>query len=251
MNIEFIKDSRVLIAQLNRPKVNALNSGLMYELVDSLVRFDADPDIGCIIIKSVSETFCGGADIKEMISKTYSDMVSEDYFGYWERLKLIKTPMIAAVNGYALGGGCELAMMCDVIYASENAVFGQPEIKLGVIPGIGGTQRLTKLVGKSKAMEIILTGRNVLADEAEKIGLVSKVFPENVFWDEVFENAKKIACFSKIACAAAKDCVNKAMDLPDKEGVKYERESFHQLFTTKDQREGMNAFLEKREPKFN
>ncbi|CAA0219507.1 enoyl-CoA hydratase-related protein [Tenacibaculum maritimum] len=251
MNILFERQGRVLIAELNRPKVNALNTELMHELIEGLQKYDRDPTIGCFIIKGNTKFFSAGADILEMSTKTYEEMFNEDYFAYWELFSRIRTPKIAAVSGYAFGGGCELAMMCDFIYASDKAVFGQPEIKLGVIPGIGGSQRLTKLVGKSKAMEIILTGRSVGAIEAEKIGLVSKVFKQDTFWNQVLENANTIANYSKTASITAKDAVNQALESSLKDGIIYERKIFHALFNTKDQKEGMSAFLEKRNPNFN
>lgn len=251
MNIQFKKEGRVLIAQLDRPKINALNSETMYELIHGLQKYDDDDAIGCFIIRGNDNLFCAGADIVEMASKSYDDMVQEDYFSYWELFPKLKTPKIAAVSGFALGGGCELAMMCDIIYASNTAVFGQPEIKLGVIPGIGGTQRLTRLVGKSKAMEIILTGRNITAFEAEKIGLVSAVFDEKDFWHLALENAKTIANYSKQALVLARESVNQAWEMNLHDGVIYERKAFHKLFKTKDQKEGMHAFLEKRNPQFN
>ena len=191
MNILFKQIERVVIAQLNRPSsLNSLNSELMYELISEIQEYDQMTTVGCIIITGSDRVFCAGADIKEMNNKGFSEMFIENYFGYWELLSKIKTPIIAAVSGYALGGGCELAMMCDIIIASENAVFGQPEIKLGVIPGIGGTQRLTNLIGKSKAMDIILTGRNISASEADEIGLVSKIFPSDNFLRNVIEYAQ-------------------------------------------------------------
>lgn len=251
MNVQFTKEGRVLIAKLIRPKVNALNSEMMYELIQGLQEYDKDDSIGCFIITGTNQSFSGGADITEMFSKSYYDMVEEDYFSYWELLPKLKTPKIAAVNGFALGGGCELAMMCDIIYASSNAVFGQPEIKLGVIPGIGGTQRLTRLIGKSKAMEIILTGRHIDALEAERIGLVSCVFEEDVFWNETITRATLIADHSKKASVIAKELINMTWENNLKDGIKLERNAFHQLFKTSDQKEGMKAFLEKRKPNFN
>lgn len=252
MNVLFEKIDRTVIAKLNRPKnLNALNSDIMHELISGLQAYDKQSSVGCFIITGNEKAFCAGADIKEMIQKDFSEMFHEDYFSYWEIFSRIKTPIIAAVDGYAFGGGCELAMLCDIIYASENAVFGQPEIKLGVIPGIGGTQRLTKLVGKSKAMEIILTGRNVSALEAEKIGLVSKVLIGTNFMDQVLEKAQLITTYSKTALKATKETVNQALESSLKDGIVFERKVFHSLFHTENQVEGMSAFLEKRIPKFN
>ncbi|WP_440880944.1 enoyl-CoA hydratase-related protein [Tenacibaculum sp. C7A-26P2] len=252
MNILFKQIERVVIAQLNRPSsLNSLNSELMYELISEIQEYDQMTTVGCIIITGSDRVFCAGADIKEMNNKGFSEMFIENYFGYWELLSKIKTPIIAAVSGYALGGGCELAMMCDIIIASENAVFGQPEIKLGVIPGIGGTQRLTNLIGKSKAMDIILTGRNISASEADEIGLVSKIFPSDNFLRNVIEYAHGISCLSKTALIASKEAINHSLQVHLNEGIVFERRIFHSLFNTKDQKEGMNAFLEKRIPNFN
>ncbi|WP_299709526.1 enoyl-CoA hydratase-related protein [uncultured Tenacibaculum sp.] len=252
MNVLFEKIDRIVIAKLNRPKaLNALNSELMHELISGLLEHDSSQEIGCFIITGHDNAFCAGADIKEMAQKDFNTMFNEDYFGYWEIFSRIKTPVIAAVNGYAFGGGCELAMMCDIIYASENAQFGQPEIKLGVIPGIGGTQRLTKLVGKSKAMEIILTGKTIDAEEAERIGLVTKVLPKEDFTKQIIEKAQLIASYSKTALKAAKEATNQALESSLKDGIVFERKLFHSLFHTENQTEGMNAFLEKRTPKFN
>lgn len=252
MNVLFEQIDRIVIAKLNRPKaLNALNSEIMYELISGLLEYDASPEVGCIIITGNEKAFCAGADIKEMSQKDFSQMFNEDYFGYWEIFSRIKTPILAAVNGYAFGGGCELAMMCDIIYASENAQFGQPEIKLGVIPGIGGSQRLTKLVGKSKAMEIILTGRTISADEAERIGLITRILPTDNFLSLVIDRAKTIASYSKTALKAAKEVTNYALESSLKDGIAFERRLFHSLFHTQNQTEGMNAFLEKRAPKFN
>ena len=252
MNVLFEKIDRIVIAKLNRPKtLNALNSELMHELISGLLEHDSSQEIGCFIITGNDNAFCAGADIKEMAQKDFNTMFNEDYFGYWEIFSRIKTPVIAAVNGYAFGGGCELAMMCDIIYASENAQFGQPEIKLGVIPGIGGTQRLTKLVGKSKAMEIILTGKTINAEEAERIGLITQVLPKENFTKQIIEKAQLIASYSKTALKAAKEATNQALESSLKDGIVFERKLFHSLFHTKNQTEGMNAFLEKRTPKFN
>ncbi|WP_299439489.1 enoyl-CoA hydratase [uncultured Aquimarina sp.] len=252
MNITIEHKERVVMLTLNRPKaLNALNTETMLELVDVMKTMDKNPEVGCFVITGSEKAFAAGADIKEMENKSYLDMYNEDYFSRWEEFTAIRTPKIAAVSGYALGGGCELAMMCDIIYASENAKFGQPEIKLGVIPGIGGTQRLTKTVGKPKAMELILTGRSISASEAERIGLVSSVFPSPNFIDEVVEIANVIASYSKPSVMLAIESVNRALELGMREGILYERRMFHSLFSTKDQKEGMRAFIEKRTPNFN
>lgn len=252
MNITIEQKKRVVKLTLNRPKVlNALNTETMLELVDVMKTLDKDPNIGCFVIAGSEKAFAAGADIKEMEGKSYLDMYNEDYFSRWEEFTAIRTPKIAAVSGYALGGGCELAMMCDIIYASENAKFGQPEIKLGVIPGIGGTQRLTKIVGKPKAMEMILTGRVIDALEAERIGLVSAILSTSNFINEVLEIAGVIASYSKPSVMLAIESVNRALELGMREGILFERRMFHSLFNTIDQKEGMRAFIEKRTPDFN
>ncbi|WP_075340901.1 enoyl-CoA hydratase-related protein [Tenacibaculum agarivorans] len=252
MNVLFEQIGRIVIAKLNRPKaLNALNSEIMIELISGLQKYDNYPEVGCFIITGNERAFCAGADIKEMIQKDFSEMFNEDYFGYWELFSRIKTPIVAAVNGYAFGGGCELAMMCDIIYASENAQFGQPEIKLGVIPGIGGSQRLTKLIGKPKAMEMILTGRTIDAIEAERIGLVTQILRKTDFLSQVIHIAQTIASYSKIALKAAKEATNYALESSLKDGIFFERRLFHSLFHTQNQIEGMSAFIEKRTAKFN
>ncbi|MEM7116638.1 MAG: enoyl-CoA hydratase-related protein, partial [Chloroflexota bacterium] len=198
MTILIEQQGRVGIIRLNRPKkLNALNSEVMCDIVTTMERMDKDPNIGCIVLTGNERAFAAGADIKELASKSYMDMLHEDFFAPWDRLTAVRTPKIAAVSGYALGGGCELAMMCDVIYASDSAKFGQPEIKLGLIPGMGGSQRLTKLVGKAKAMDMILTGRMMGAEEAERAGLVARVFPKEQLMDEVLKTAETIAGYSK------------------------------------------------------
>ena len=242
---------RVVIIQLHRPEaLNALNTQIMLELTQTMQELDNDPQVGCFVITGSEKAFAAGADIKEMQNKSYIDMAQEDYFGEWEAFSAIKTPKIAAVLGYALGGGCELAMMCDIIYAANNAQFGQPEIKLGVIPGIGGSQRLTKLIGKSKAMDLILTGRLMSAIEAERAGLVSKVFSADQLFEETLKIAHVIATYSKTATVMAKEVVNFALESSLREGILFERRNFHALFATKDQKEGMQAFIEKRIPNF-
>jgi enoyl-CoA hydratase len=242
---------RVVRVRLHRPEVlNALDAELMTELVDALAPLDRDPDVGCFVITGSDRVFAAGADIKEMAEKSAAEMMSEDYFAGWEAFAALRTPKVAAVSGYALGGGCELAMMCDVIIAADNARFGQPEITLGVIPGIGGTQRLTRLVGRAKAMDMILTGRLVDAEEADRIGLVSRVVPAERLLAEATEVAEQIAGYGKLAVTAARDCVDRALETGLGDGIRYERKAFHALFATRDQKEGMRAFLEKRQPTF-
>lgn len=251
MNIKVEKERRVVIITLDRPQaLNALNTPLMNELVAVMQQYDKDPEIGCFVVTGSEKAFAAGADIKEMNTKTYLDMFHEDYFAGWEQFTAIRTPKIAAVSGYALGGGCELAMMCDIIYASDSAKFGQPEIKLGVIPGIGGTQRLTKSIGKAKAMDMILTGRMMGAEEAESAGLVAKIFPKETLLEEVKSIADNIASYSKTSVMIAKEAVDRALEMGLREGILYERRVFHALFATEDQKEGMQAFIEKRTPSF-
>ena len=237
---------------LNRPEaLNALNSQLLGELCSALEAADQNEKVRCIVITGSEKAFAAGADISEMSKKSFVDMYTEKFFATeGERFNNIKKPIVAAVAGYALGGGCELAMMCDFIIAADNAKFGQPEINLGVIAGIGGTQRLTRYVGKSKSMDMHLTGRFMDAEEAERSGLVSRVVPAKKLKEEALAAAGKIAEKSLIATAAAKDCVNKAFETSLSEGVAYERSVFYSLFATEDQKEGMAAFLEKREPQF-
>ncbi|MEM7371991.1 MAG: enoyl-CoA hydratase-related protein [Bacteroidota bacterium] len=251
-NISLEKDGRVAIVKLERSAaLNALNTETLEELTQLSLELDHDPSIGSIIITSSQpKVFCAGADIKEMSQKSHQEMVEEDYFGGWEVFASIRTPKIAAVSGFAFGGGCELAMMCDMIYASETALFGQPEIKLGVIPGIGGTQRLSRLVGKAKAMEMVLTGKSIDAYEAERIGLVVRVIPTDKLLAQVKVVAKQIASYSKQAILTAKELVHLTDQMNLKEGIMYERRLFHSLIGTQDQIEGMNAFIEKRSPNF-
>ncbi|MFO7856893.1 MAG: enoyl-CoA hydratase [Paracoccaceae bacterium] len=240
------------LIKLNRPDaLNALNSQLLGELAEALAKFDADERIRCIVLTGSEKAFAAGADIKEMSEKSFVQMFKENFFadGH-DRVTAVRTPIVAAVSGYALGGGCELAMMCDFILASETAKFGQPEINLGVIPGIGGTQRLTRFVGKSKAMEMCLTGRFMDAAEAERAGLVSRVLPVDKLLDEALSVAEKIADKSALASMALKESVNRAYETTLSEGVRFERRLFHALFASEDQSEGMQAFVEKREPHF-
>ena len=239
------------VITLNRPKaLNALNTTLMNEVVSAAEQFDADPEIGAIVITGSERAFAAGADIKEMADKTFSEVVSESFFGAWDNLSRLRTPTIAAVTGYALGGGCELAMLCDILIAGDNAVFGQPEITLGVIPGIGGSQRLTRAIGKAKAMDLILTGRQMKVDEAERAGLVSRVVPAAECLATAKEVATTIAGKSSIAAGLAKDAVNRAFETTLTEGVRAERGLFYSTFATDDQTEGMAAFVAKREPDF-
>ncbi|TDT32841.1 enoyl-CoA hydratase [Naumannella halotolerans] len=245
------KRGRVGWITLNRPRaLNALNTELMNDVVGAVAAYDADPGIGVIVITGSEKAFAAGADIKEMQPKTFSEVYTEDFFADWDRLSAARKPIIAAVSGYALGGGCELAMMCDLIIASETAKFGQPEINLGVIPGIGGSQRLTRAVGKAKAMDLILTGRTIGAEEAERSGLVARVVPADRFLDVVGEVADTIASKSLPSVMMAKEVVNRAFETGLAEGVKFERRSFGSLFATEDQTEGMAAFVEKRQPEF-
>lgn len=242
---------RVGIITLDRPKaLNALNRKLMEEVVAAATGFDADASIGAIVITGSDRAFAAGADITEMASKSFQDMAVENSFAGWDRLASIRTPTIAAVAGYALGGGCELAMMCDIIVAAETAKFGQPEITLGVIPGIGGTQRLTRAIGKAKAMDLILTGRMMPADEAERSGLVARVVPVDQLMETALELASTIAAKSLPVTMAAKESVNRAFESSLAEGIVFERRTFTSLFALDDQTEGMAAFLEKRPPNF-
>src|SRR5438128_7123248 len=242
---------RVGIVRRNRPQaLNALNVTLMDELLGAVEAFDADAGVGCILITGSDKAFAAGADIKEMADKSYIDISNADYAADYERLARMRKPVIAAVAGFALGGGCELAMMCDIIIAADTAKFGQPEIKLGVIPGIGGTQRLTRAVGKAKAMDLNLTGRMMDAAEAERSGLVARVVPAASLMDEAMKAAETIAGMSLIAVMTAKEAVNRAFETTLAEGIRFERRTFQALFATHDQKEGMAAFIQKRPAKF-
>ena len=245
-------EGRVGILTLNRPKqLNALNSALMDELGAALTAFDADPDIGCIVLTGSEKAFAAGADIGAMATYTFADVYKSDYITRnWETIRSVRKPVIAAVSGFALGGGCELAMMCDVIIASESAKFGQPEIKLGVIPGAGGTQRLPRAVGKAKAMDMALTGRMMDAAEAERGGLVSRIVADDQLMTEALGAALMICNYSLPSVMAAKEAVNQAFEGSLSEGVRFERRLFHALFATEDQKEGMDAFINKRKPAF-
>ncbi|WFD39977.1 enoyl-CoA hydratase [Malassezia japonica] len=241
----------VRLITLNRPKaLNALNSQLFHELNDAAKQADEDAQINAIVITGSEKAFAAGADIKEMKDKTFAEAYKSNFLGHWSQLTQVRKPIIAAVNGYALGGGNELAMMTDIILASPTAVFGQPEINLGVIPGAGGTQRLTRAIGKSRTMEIVLTGRNLTADEAEAAGLISRVVREGSVVDEAVAVASRIGKKSQIAIQAAKEAVNSSYELSLAEGIRLERRLFQSLFSTHDQKEGMAAFAEKRKPDF-
>jgi len=254
--MEFIKVNDQIapftaLIELYRPKeLNALNPQLMQEVRDSLARLDKDDSVRVIIITGNEQAFAAGADIKSMADKSAIDMLVLDQFSTWDQIRKTKKPIIAAVSGFALGGGCEFAMTCDMIVASETAKFGQPEIKLGTIPGAGGTQRLTKAVGKAKAMELILTGRFLSAEEALSYGLVIKVVPVEFYLHEALNLAKEIAAMSPIAVQLAKESVNRSFETLLDEGLMFERKNFYLSFASEDQKEGMKAFIEKRKPVF-
>src|SRR5258707_1991437 len=244
-------EGRVGVITVKRPQaLNALNSQVMNEVTSAAIEFDDDPGIGAIIITGSAKAFAAGADIKEMSDLTFADAFGADFFAPWGKLAAVRTPTIAAVAGHALGGGCELAMMCDVLIAAETAKFGQPEIKLGVLPGMGGSQRLTRAIGKAKAMDLILTGRTIGAAEAERTGLVSRVVPADDLLTEAKAVATTISKMSRSAARMAKEAVNRAFESTLSEGLLYERRLFHSAFATDDQSEGMAAFIEKRPPKF-
>ncbi|WP_281927255.1 enoyl-CoA hydratase-related protein [Roseibium album] len=243
---------RVATIRLNRPKqLNALNTQVMEEVLEAAAAFEADKKVGCLVLSGNERAFAAVADIAELAAQDYASMQASDFFSGWDRFAALRLPKIAVIDGYALGGGCELAMMCDVILASENARFGQPEIKIGCIPGIGGTQRLTKLVGRTMAMDMILTGRMIDAAEALRIGLVSRVIPRKNLETEVNEVAKSIAEFPRDIVQMARACVNMAENSTLDMGIRYERQTYHALYGLPAQREGMSAFLEKRTPRFN
>lgn len=245
------RKGRTALITLNRPKVlNALNLQVMNEVVAAAETLDRDPGVGCIVLTGSAKAFAAGADIKEMRPQRYPDIYLSDWFTTWDRLGAVRTPTIAAVAGYALGGGCELAMLCDILLAADTAVFGQPEIKLGVIPGIGGSQRLTRAVGKAKAMELCLTGRTMDAAEAERAGLVSRVVPADELVGEALAVAETVAAMSLPVAMMAKEAVGRAFETTLAEGVRFERRLFHAVFATEDQKEGMNAFIDKRPPEF-
>jgi len=250
-NIMVETRGKVGLIRLNRPQaLNALNRALMTDLTHALDAFEADANIGCIVITGSDKAFAAGADIKEMAEKTFADAYLGDFAANWDRAATVRKPVIAAVAGFALGGGCELAIQCDILIAADNAKFGQPEIKLGVIPGIAGTQRFTRAVGKAKAMDIMLTGRTMDVQEAERAGLVARIVPLASLLDEAIKTAETIASMSLPSVLAAKEAVNVAFETSLAEGVRFERRLFHSMFATADQKEGMAAFIAKRPPKF-
>jgi enoyl-CoA hydratase len=237
----------VTLVTLNRPQaLNALNSEVLKELIDAFAKYDADDSQHCLVLTGSEKAFAAGADIKEMQAQGFADMYSANFFGGWEQVTSTRKPWIAAVSGYALGGGCEVAMMADFIIAADTAKFGQPEIKLGVTPGMGGSQRLALAVGKAKAMEMCLTGRMMDASEAERSGLVARVVPAGEFMAEVMKTAETIAGMAPLAAIATKEMINAAFEMPLNQGIRFERRLFHGLFGTEDQKEGMSAFVEKR-----
>ena len=251
-NILVDTEGPVGVITLNRPQAhNALNTALMRELKAALKAFEADDAIGCMVITGSDAAFAAGADIKEMQARDYMDVFATDFItAEWEQAAACRKPLIAAVAGYALGGGCELAMMCDIIIAADTAKFGQPEIRLGIMPGAGGTQRLVRAIGKAKAMEMCLTGRMIGAEEAERAGLVARVVPAEKLMEETLGVAAAIAGFSRPSVLMIKEAINRAFEMPLAEGIRFERRLFHSLFATEDQKEGMQAFLDKREPVF-
>ena len=249
--IVLTKESGCALVQLNRPEVlNAINMKLMEELVSTLEELDNDSEIRCIVLTGNEKAFAAGADIKEMANASAMEMLQRDQFARWDRIRKIKKPIIAAVSGFALGGGCELAMTCDIILASESAKFGQPEITIGVIPGAGGTQRLTRAVGKYKSMEMVLTGSMITAEEAKQWGLVVKVVPNEYLVEEAKNLAKIIASKPPVAVRLAKEAVLKSFDTTIEGGLEFERKNFYMLFASEDQKEGMKAFIEKRKPEW-
>ncbi len=244
-------NENIMIVTINRPKtLNALNSKIAEETIYALQEADKNDKIGCMIITGSEKAFAAGADIKEMREHSFAEMYQLNWFAEWDQISQIRKPIIAAVSGYALGGGCEIALMCDIIIASKTAVFGQPEISLGIMPGIGGSQRLTRIIGKSKAMEMCLTGRLMDAEEAEKAGLVARIVSNEILMEEAKNTAKKIASFSKPAVQMLKESINRSYETSLSEGIRFERRLFHAMFSTTDQKEGMSAFVEKREANF-
>lgn len=242
---------RVGLITLDRPKaLNALNQELMLEVIAAAQEFDRDDSIGCIVLTGSEKAFAAGADIKEMATKSATEMFMADWFSEWDQLTQVRTPLVAAVNGYALGGGCELAMMCDFIIAGEEAQFGQPEINLGVLPGMGGSQRLTRAVGKAKAMEMCLTGRMMGAEEAERAGLVARIVAADKLVDEALQVAETIANKSLVATTMVTEAVDAAYETTLRQGLQHERRLFHSIFASEDQKEGMDAFANKRDPEF-
>ena len=251
LTIETEIRDHVGLIRLNRPKaLNALNSELMAELTDALNVYDSNPEVGAIVITGNEKAFAAGADIKEMAEASSVDMLQRDHISIWDRIQKVRKPIIAAVSGWCLGGGNELAMICDIVVASENAKFGQPEINLGVIPGAGGTQRLTRAVGKSIAMEMVLNNRTLSADEAYRFGLVSRIVPVESYLEEAIQLAAEIAARAPVAIQLGKEAVNHAFDSFLADGIADERRAFYFLFSTEDQKEGMQAFIEKRKPEW-
>ncbi len=254
MAYEFIltrREGRVGVVQFNRPQaLNALSRGLMAETLEALEAFDADAAIGCLVVTGDERAFAAGADIKEMATATPAAMLDNPFIDYWDRLRRLSKPLIAAVSGFALGGGCELAMACDMIVAAESARFGQPEINLGVIPGAGGTQRLTRSVGKALAMEMVLNGRFLTAEEALRFGLVNRITPDERYLEEAIRFAAEIAARAPVALRLGKEAVNAAFEMPLTAGLAHERRLFYMLFATEDQKEGMDAFVSKRPPQW-
>ncbi|MEU3012022.1 enoyl-CoA hydratase [Nocardia asteroides] len=245
------RKNRVGWITLNRPKaLNALNTRVLDDIVAALDELERDDEVGAVVITGSAKAFAAGADIKEMQPKSYMDMFMDDFFARWDRLAQFRKPTVAAVAGYALGGGCELAMLCDILIAADTAQFGQPEIKLGVIPGIGGSQRLTRAIGKAKAMDLVLTGRTMGAEEAERAGLVSRIVPADDLLDVAAEVAETIAAKSLPVTMIAKEAVNRSFETTLAEGIRFERRVFHSLFAIEDQKEGMNAFVDKRTAHF-
>ncbi|MFI8974821.1 enoyl-CoA hydratase [Nocardia asteroides] len=245
------RKNRVGWITLNRPKaLNALNTQVLDDIVAALDELERDDEAGAVVITGSAKAFAAGADIKEMQPKSYMDMFMDDFFARWDRLAQFRKPTVAAVAGYALGGGCELAMLCDILIAADTAQFGQPEIKLGVIPGIGGSQRLTRAIGKAKAMDLVLTGRTMGAEEAERAGLVSRIVPADDLLDVAAEVAETIAAKSLPVTMIAKEAVNRSFETTLAEGIRFERRVFHSLFAIEDQKEGMNAFVDKRPAHF-
>jgi enoyl-CoA hydratase len=245
------RKGRIVVATINRAEaLNALNRDVMNGLNDKLGALDSDPEIGCFVITGSAIAFAAGADIKEMAELNYADAYLGDWFSGWERFASLRTPIVAAVAGYALGGGCELALMCDIVIAADTAKFGQPEIKLGVIPGMGGSQRLARAIGKAKASDLILTGRTIGAEEAERCGLVSRVVKADDLMTEAIAAAETVAAYGKIAAVTAKEAIGRSAEVSLGEGLRFERRVFHALFATEDQKEGTKAFIEKRKPNF-
>jgi enoyl-CoA hydratase len=250
--IETAKEGRVATIRFNRPdQLNALNTQVMEEVLEAATGFDADPGVGCLVLTGKGRAFAAGADIGELAVQDYASMQASDFFGGWDRFATLRVPKLAAINGFALGGGCEVAMMCDVLIASDAAKFGQPEIRIGCIPGIGGTQRLTRLIGRARAMDLILTGRMIDAAEALQIGLVSRVVPAEALEETVQEVAATIAGYPRDIALMARACVNMAEETTLTAGVRHERQTYHALYGLPAQKEGMQAFLEKRAPRFN